>query len=308
MSRSGRAPAPGAYGRTLSAKFGVEEVPSIVIRSLQGAVMAVTEVAAAPLGRPSDPIPAEEAVLLSIVLRDLPDLRYSENGRMNPPRLIRAGEVMVHDLRRSPATLVDKPMHSVLLYLPRATLHSVADNANLPRVEDLHYEPGAGLVDEVVRGFGMALLPAVRAPEQANRIFLDYVTLAVAAHVAHTYGGMQRAPGPVRGGLAVWQERRAKELLAADLAGDTRLADVAQACGLSVSHFARAFRRSTGLAPHAWLQRRRVELAKDLLRRRDQRLSDIALACGFANQNHFTKVFSGQVGLSPGVWRRYLSE
>ena len=308
MTGSDRHRPQGAYGRALAAKFGLEEVPSIFSRSLHGAEMAVTEVVVAPLGRLSDPIPPEDAVTLSLVLRDLPDHRYWEEGRMFRPRSIPAGAIMVHDLRRSPATLVDKPMHSLLLYLPRATLHAVADNAKVPRVDDLHYEPGAGLDDEVMRALGMALLPAVRAPDQANPIYLDHVTLAVAAHVAHAYGGMQSMPRPVQGGLAAWQERRAKEVLAADLAGDTRLADVAQACGLSVSHFARAFRRSTGLSPHAWLQRHRVELAKDLLRRREQPLSAIALACGFANQNHFTKVFSGQVGMSPGVWRRHRSD
>jgi AraC family transcriptional regulator len=299
---------PPAYGQALAEKFGVNGVPSIVTHSLLGAEMAITEVAAAPLGRPSDPIPAEDAVTLSLVLRDLPNLRYWEDGRMMPARLIRAGDVMVHDLRRSPATLVDKPMHSLMLYLPLATLNAVADEANVPHIEDLRYEPGAALADDVVRAVGTALLPAVRSPEQANRIFLDHMTLAIAAHVAHAYGGMRNAPRTVRGGLAVWQERRAKAILAADLAGEMRLADVAQACGLSVSHFARAFRRSVGLAPHAWLQRRRVEVAKDLLRRRDQPLSEIALVCGFANQNHFTRVFTGQVGLSPGVWRKYLSD
>jgi AraC family transcriptional regulator len=131
--------------------------------------------------------------------------------------------------------------------------------------------------------------------------------LALAAHVAQTYGGMQPRPEPIRGGLAPWQERRSKEMLAADLTGATSLPEIALACGLSLSHFARAFRRSTGLAPHAWLQHHRVDLAKDLLRRREQPLSDIALSCGFANQNHFTRVFTTQVGLSPGVWRRYLS-
>ena len=104
--------------------------------------------------------------------------------------------------------------------------------------------------------------------------------------------------------MASWQERRAKEVLAADPTGATRLADVSAAVGLSLSHFVRAFRRSTGVTPHAWLQRHRVELAKDLLRRRDYSLADIAVACGFANQSHFTRVFSRSVGMTPGAWRR----
>jgi AraC-like DNA-binding protein len=129
--------------------------------------------------------------------------------------------------------------------------------------------------------------------------------LALGAHVAQTYGGMQAYSRPVQGGLALWQEKRSKDMLANDLTGATPLAEIAQACGLSISHFSRAFRRSTGLAPHAWLLQSRVEAAKTMLRQREKAsLSVIALACGFADQSHFTRVFTRRVGLSPGAWRR----
>jgi AraC-like DNA-binding protein len=59
-----------------------------------------------------------------------------------------------------------------------------------------------------------------------------------------------------------------------------------------------------GIAPHRWLLNRRVELAKDLLRDRESSLSEIALRCGFADQSHFTRVFTRRAGVSPGSWRR----
>jgi AraC-like DNA-binding protein len=93
-------------------------------------------------------------------------------------------------------------------------------------------------------------------------------------------------------------------MIAGDLTGAAPLHEIAEACGLSVSHFSRAFRKSTGLAPHAWLLQARIESAKAMLRKRDASLSAIALACGFADRSHFTRVFTRQVGLSPGAWRR----
>jgi AraC-like DNA-binding protein len=204
--------------------------------------------------------------------------------------------------------LVDKPMHSLLLYLPRTALDALADSANVPRIEELGYDPGVGVADETIRNIGLSLLPAVRAPDQVSRLFIDHLTLALGAHVAQTYGGMQAHSRPVQGGLAPWQEKRSKDMLAGDLTGATPLFDIAKACGLSVSHFSRAFRRSTGLAPHAWLLHVRVEAAKTMLRGRGSSLSTIALACGFADQSHFTRVFTRRVGLSPGAWRKYLSD
>ena len=81
---------------------------------------------------------------------------------------------------------------------------------------------------------------------------------------------------------------------------------LAEECGLSPRHFARAFRQSTGVPPHRWLMRHRVQRAKELLRRQALSLADIALRCGFADQSHFTRVFSREVGFSPGQWRRDL--
>ncbi len=300
--------ADDAYCRRLGEKFGVEDVPFVVNRSLPSAEIAVTDVQIdTPLGRLSDPIAPNDAYTLSLMLHDLPDTAFWEDGRQMAANPIRSGESLICDLRRRPQMFVDKPMHLLLVYLPRTALDALADDANVPRIAELSYEPGVGVADETVRNLGLSLLPALRSPEQVSQLFLDYLTLGLGVHVAQAYGHMQAHARPILGGLAPWRERRSKEMLAADLTGATPLQDIAAACGLSVSHFTRAFRRSTGLAPHAWLQRYRVDLAKDLLRRREQPLCEIALTCGFANQNHFTRVFSGQVGLSPGVWRRYLS-
>ena len=109
---------------------------------------------------------------------------------------------------------------------------------------------------------------------------------------------------PIRGGLAPWQERRAKELLAANIDSNVALKEVARECGLSASHFARAFRQSNGMAPHRWLVNHRVEAAKALLQDGVLSLSEIGLRCGFADQSHFTRTFTRVVGMSPGVWRR----
>jgi AraC-like DNA-binding protein len=300
----------GAYGRRLSEKFGIEEeVPYIVTRTLQRAELALTEVRIdQPSGRISDPIPREDAYLMSLLLSDFTYDAYWEDGRQVGSRMIPAGECMIHDLRRDPLVLVDRPVHSLLLYLPRTALDAIADDANVPRVDELRYDPGFSVRDETVRNIGLSLLPAVRAPDQVSRLFTDHLTLAIAAHVAQTYGGMQAHSRPIQGGLAPWQEKRSKDMLAADLTGATPLSDIAKACGLSVSHFSRAFRRSTGLAPHAWLLHVRVEAAKAMLRARGASLSMIALACGFADQSHFTRVFTRRVGLSPGAWRKYLSD
>jgi AraC family transcriptional regulator len=295
----------GAYGRNLGTKFGAEDAPSIVTRSLHSTAIAVTELRVdRPLGRLSDPIPRADAYMISLMLRDLPNNAYWEEGRQVSAYSLRAGEVTIHDLRREPLALIDKPVHSLLLYIPSAALNALADQANVPRISELRHKPGVGVFDETIKHIGLSLLPALRAPDRVSRLFTDHVTLALAAHCAQTYGGMQIVSRPLKGGLAPWQEKRSKEMLAGDLTGATPLHEIAGACCLSVSHFSRAFHKSTGLAPHAWLLQARVESAQAMLRSGDASLATIARACGFADQSHLARVFTRRVGLSPGAWRK----
>ena len=90
-----------------------------------------------------------------------------------------------------------------------------------------------------------------------------------------------------------------------DLSGNTSVEEIAAACGLSASHFSRSFRKTTGVAPHTWLLRARVERAMVLLRQRDAVVGEVATACGFANLSHFSRVFTRQIGTSPSAWRRH---
>jgi AraC-like DNA-binding protein len=297
------------YGRRFAETFHLEDAPVIRTRCLRHAAVAITEI------RDDDPqtgmsrgVPVEDAYIVALQLRDYPRHEHWEDGRRVALGAYRAGHTTVYDLKRSQAFEIVAPFHSVHFYLPRAALDSLAEEAGASRIGELDYQAGVSYDDATVRNVGGALLDAFAHPEQVSRIFVDHVALAVAAHVARAYGGMTPVARPVRGGLAPWQERRALEILASRLGHDVSLQDVAAECSLSVSHFSRAFRRSTGLAPHAWLLRRRVEAAKAMLRKGSPSLSDVALACGFADQSHFTRVFSRHVGVTPGAWRRAVAQ
>jgi AraC family transcriptional regulator len=115
-------------------------------------------------------------------------------------------------------------------------------------------------------------------------------------------GNLEMQRPIVVGGLTPLQLRRVRDSIDARLGQDISLAQLAGDCGLSTSHFARAFARSTGIPPHRWLTRRRVERAKELMYT-DATLAEIALMCGFSDQSHLTRVFAQVVGVTPGRWR-----
>jgi transcriptional regulator GlxA family with amidase domain len=162
--------------------------------------------------------------------------------------------------------------------------------------------------DPFVRRLLGALLQAMAKPDQGSALLLDQLVMALTVRVAQVYGGVDVVRSVPRGGLAPWQERRAKELMNANLGGEMPLSRLAASCGLSVRHFARAFRQSTGAPPHRWLLKRRVERATELMNDRARPLPDIAISCGFADQSHFTRVFTALVGVTPNAWRRTVGE
>lgn len=109
---------------------------------------------------------------------------------------------------------------------------------------------------------------------------------------------------PRRRALAPWQVRRVSAYISANLEGPIRIEDMAGLARLSTSYFFRAFKGSFGLSPHAYVTVRRLARARELLVRSDERLSQIAVACGFADQAHFSRVFQREMGRPPSVWRR----
>jgi AraC family transcriptional regulator len=131
---------------------------------------------------------------------------------------------------------------------------------------------------------------------------------AASALVAEVTGSVERETPALqvrwRGGLAAWQVNRVLRYIEGNLGARVVLADMAGCVALSKSHFSRAFKRSVGSSPNAYVVGRRVERAKLIMTSTRQSLTDIALACGFSDHSHFTKCFRRVVGMSPRGWRR----
>jgi AraC family transcriptional regulator len=106
------------------------------------------------------------------------------------------------------------------------------------------------------------------------------------------------------GRLAAWQVHRVRGFIDAHLDEAIRVEDLSEIVRLSATHFSRAFKRSIGEAPHAYLVRRRLDRARHLMLTSDTALSEVALACGFVDQAHLSKLFRRCTGQSPAAWRR----
>lgn len=105
-------------------------------------------------------------------------------------------------------------------------------------------------------------------------------------------------------GLAAWQIRRVTLYIDAHLASPVKNKDLAAAAKLSCGYFCQAFKDSFGHPPHAYIMRRRVARAKEMLEGTTKPLCQIALDCGFSDQSHFSRIFRRIAGENPRMWRR----
>ena len=141
-----------------------------------------------------------------------------------------------------------------------------------------------------------------------GRLFMETLGTAVVTHVLTRYTVVPLPQAIIRGGLAPRQLRRAQDTMMAALDDNFSLAGLAQEAGLSLWHFSRAFKQSTGLSPHRWIRERRLERARQLLADKHRSLTSIALHLGFASLSHFSTAFKQATGLSPRRYRRRLFE
>ena len=120
----------------------------------------------------------------------------------------------------------------------------------------------------------------------------------------HTSRDHDRTAASRLGGISYPRAvRRAIEYIHANLSEDVHLEDIAGAARLSTCHFARMFRKTTGMTPHRYLMQARVGKVKELLRQSELCLAAIADEAGFSDQGHMSKVFKRLTGMTPKAFR-----
>lgn len=292
-----------AYGDEIARSFHLERAPAVSLDLRPGAFFAATSVRGRESGLGhSLPLEIQPALIVCILRSPLThELWYGGESVPIGPDLP-TGTIASIDLEREPTAYYGGMLDSLQIYVPRDSFKAMAEDGDVPMVKEFII-PG-GTVDDVASQMSLMLQPAFENPDQWNVLFVSGLLEAFYGHLVAKYGNValirnRRATG----GLTANQLARAKDLIEANLSGDVSLAYLARECGLSPTHFARAFKQSVGVPPHRWLLLRRVEKAKSLLENGTMSTGEIASATGFADQSHLIRVFSKIVGTTPRAWR-----
>src|SRR5712664_3082405 len=296
------------FGSSLADVFSAPAYDGRVLGQEQKPEFAVTRLSSGPREMEKAPqYPADNAILICVSLTPsaVGQWRARYNGReVGVTRAIPFATTFI-DLNCPMEMWVRGPFDYLHYYLSMGLLEGIAlDNDVAPdfRLQEVFF-----VEDLVVAQMTKSILAPLTHGEPLDRLALDQIAMVLGAHTLQAHCGAPKFAVSTRPGLEAWQKLRAEEMLRAHLEGNITVKELAGACSLSESHFARCFRLSFGTSVHQRLIQLRIECAKYLLGETGKSLVEIALLSGFCDQAAFTRTFTRAERMSPSRWRRFNS-
>jgi AraC family transcriptional regulator len=165
-------------------------------------------------------------------------------------------------------------------------------------------QPRVGVIDEMFRAIAYEIRKMLQTPMPADSVYAETLARTAAGYLVRNYISGQPLAGDSARALTPQQCNRAIEYIEERMGENLTLAGIAKAAGISTSRLNSEFKRSMKLAPYQYVLNARVRRANVLLMSTDLSLAQIALQCGFSNQQHMTRMMRRIIGRTPGAIRR----
>ena len=302
---STRNPPRRMFGSTLADVFSAPDYDCKLEGPHEKPEFAVTRLRSGPMPTEKAPAyPADDALLVCVSLTPtaMGQWRARYKGReVGVTRAIPFATTVL-DLLCSMEMWVRGPFDYLHYYLAASLINRIALDNGVATTYEL--QEAFFIEDLVVAQLTRSILSPVRRGEPLDKLALDQIAMLLGAHVLQRYCGSPKGVTLPRNGLESWQKLRAEEMLRSRLEGNITIKELAVACSLSESHFARRFRTSFGISVHQHLIQLRIEHAKTLLSQANKQLAEIAQLSGFCDQAAFTRTFSKVERMTPSRWRR----
>jgi len=164
----------------------------------------------------------------------------------------------------------------------------------------------AGSVDKTALALANLMREEIlRECNKPNLLYLDSLNVAFWLNVLRNHSSIKKVNhSPAFGGLSAKTWRTVDDYMRSHLSENIPIEKLASLARISVSHFARGFRQTTGKSPHQYLIDLRLEYAEMLIRADDLPLAEIWRTCGFGSQSHMTSLMRERRRTTPTRIRR----
>jgi AraC family transcriptional regulator len=192
---------------------------------------------------------------------------------------------------------------SAFINLSPQLLNSLAETAFRGDPAHVHLLPRLNFHDPLLQHLIGELCEELQNPSPLGTIFAESASQTIMLHLLRKYSTATVTLHPLRAKLTERQLRVVDDYIESNLDRKISLTELASLLFMSQSHFERLFRVTMGCAPYHYVLDRKIERARWLLSRSAMPLHQVAEQCGFANQSHFTRHFTHQIGVSPARFR-----
>ena len=200
----------------------------------------------------------------------------------------------------------DKPGDIVLVLLNRQLLNQAIEERTNRDAKSVDIVPQFVIRDLVLERIAHQLLKEISEPSPGSGLFTETAAQELAAHLIGTHSNLDHLQQGTRPHtIAPTKLKRAEEFILSNLAIDVSLQDIANAAGMSLFHFAKAFKQATGQSPYHYVKEQRLRHARSLLHDASMSIGQVAKAVGFSH-SYFTAVFARHMGMTPSKFRDVL--
>ncbi len=198
----------------------------------------------------------------------------------------------------------EQPVSFVQFHLPFALLGTVCEGMFDRALGHADLRMPANVEDARLHHVLNAIQGRIAATEPTNLLLDSWALILSDLLLRRLSRQSERRARTSFGRIPAHGIARVIDYIEAGIDQDLRLTSLAGVAAMSVYHFARCFKDTVGLSPHAYVLQRRVMRARTMLSQSESSLAEVALSCGFSSQAHLTAAFHHRLGVTPGSYRR----
>lgn len=171
-------------------------------------------------------------------------------------------------------------------------------------VEQLEFSKNTNTQDIQLFNLSLALLEECKNDFVTGQLYGESIALALASRIISKFSKNNISPERYDGKIPLWRLNKLKHFINENLDQDLSITDLAKAISLSEFHFSRMFKQSTGMTPHVFITKKKIDRACELLKNERYSVTEISQLLGFKNQTHFSMLFKKVLGVTPRDFRK----
>lgn len=254
-----------------------------------------------PAGEGSCCFEGEHTLFISLAPRPIEYLQI-QDGKTHTG-LYQRGEILITPANSPLFVRWSDNENCLQIQLTTKFLQRIAQETLNQNSDHLELIPAFQIRDPQIEAIAMMLFTEHQQEQFDHGLYLDSLTNVLAVNLIRHHTARKPQLPIYEGGLPTRKLSQVLDYIDAYLDRNIKLADLAQLLDMSPFHFSRLFKQSIGMTPHQYLNQQRVERAKQLLKKTDRLIIDIALECGFSSHSHLGKQFRQITGMTPKTYR-----